>query len=195
MANMELHPFSRNDFKKLISWVRTPEELFIWSATTFTFPMDENQLERHFQEAQSSKIRLMYTAVAGQTREHIGHVELTRIDRQNRKASIAYVLIDPEKRGLGYGHALVQTILQECFDRMKMLKVDLFVFESNPVAIHCYQKAGFEIEEVIPERIKFKENFVPLYLMGLRYEKWLSQSTISVNNQQTTKRGQEALLL
>ena len=45
--NTELHPFSRSDFKELISWIRDPEELFIWSATTFTFPLDENQLERH----------------------------------------------------------------------------------------------------------------------------------------------------
>jgi RimJ/RimL family protein N-acetyltransferase len=172
MANIELHPFSQNDFKELISWVRSPEELFIWSATTFTFPLDEKQLERHFQEAQTSKLRLMYTAVDRESKEHIGHIELTRIDRENKKVSIAYVLVDPAKRGRGYGDALMQSILNECFDHMKMLKVDLFVFEFNPVAIHCYQKTGFEMEEVIGDRIKLKDNFVTLYLMGLSYEKW-----------------------
>jgi len=174
MTDVELHPFSRDDFKELISWIRTPEELFLWSATTFIFPLDENQLERHFQEAQTSKLRLMYTAVDGQTQEHIGHIELTRIDQQNRKASIAYVLVDPAKRGVGYGNALMQCILQECFERMNMLRVDLFVFECNPVAIHCYQKVGFEIEEVIKDRIKLKDHFVTLYLMGLGYEKWMA---------------------
>jgi RimJ/RimL family protein N-acetyltransferase len=84
--------------------------------------------------------------VDSQTEEHTGHIELIRIDRKKRKASIAYVLVDPAKRGLGYGSAMLQTILDQCFHRMKMLKVDLFVFESNLVAIHCYQKAGFEIE-------------------------------------------------
>lgn len=60
---------------------------------------------------------------------------------------------------------------------MKMLKVDLFVFESNPVAIHCYQKAGFEIEDVIEDRIKLRENFVTLYLMGLSYGKWMASNS------------------
>jgi RimJ/RimL family protein N-acetyltransferase len=183
MANIELHPFSRNDFKELISWVRTPEELFIWSATTFTFPLDEIQLERHFQEAQKSKLRLMYTAADSLTKEHIGHIELTRIDQENRKASIAYVLVDPSKRGLGYGNALMACILHECFQRMMLLKVDLFVFEFNPVAIHCYQKAGFEIEEVITDRVKFKENFARLYLMQLSSETWMASNNPQSNPQ------------
>jgi hypothetical protein len=46
-----LQPFSRSDFMELISWIRTPEDLFIWSATTFTFPLDEDQLEKYYQEA------------------------------------------------------------------------------------------------------------------------------------------------
>ena len=172
MQDIELQAFSRSDFKELISWVRNPDELFIWSATTFTFPLDEEQLERHYQEAQASKSRLMYTAVDRQTRDHIGHIELTRIDFEKRKASIAYVLIHPEKRGLGYGDALIQSILDECFQQMKLWKVDLFVFEFNPVAIHCYQKAGFSIEEAIGDKIKRNEKFVTLYLMGLTYDQW-----------------------
>jgi RimJ/RimL family protein N-acetyltransferase len=177
MANIELHPFSRNDFKELISWIRNADELFIWSATTFTFPLNEDQLERHYEEAQKSDARIMYTAVDGQSKETIGHIELTRIDRETRKASIAYVLINPAKRGLGYGNALMQGILKECFQCMKLLKVDLFVFEFNPIAIHCYQKAGFEIEEVMEDRIKLRGNFVTLYLMGLSYGKWMASNS------------------
>ena len=118
MANIELHPSSQNDFSQLISWVRTPEEIFLWSATTFQFPLDEDQLERHFQEAQSSRTRLMYTAVDSQTREQIGHIELTRIDRENKKASIAYVLVNPNKRGHGCGKGMMESVLNECFLRM-----------------------------------------------------------------------------
>ncbi len=173
MPDVELISFARNDFKELISWIRTPEELFIWSATTFTFPLEENQLERHFQEAQTSKPRLMYTVVDDQTGVHVGHIELTRIDPENRKVSIAYVLVDPAKRGLGYGNALIQSILRECFDRMEMRKVDLFVFESNPVAISLYQSLGFEIVELIQDRIQRNGKNAPLYLMELNYEKWI----------------------
>jgi RimJ/RimL family protein N-acetyltransferase len=174
MMNTELHPFSRSDFRELISWVRTPDELFIWSATTFTFPLDESQLEKHYREAQESNTRLTYTAVDLQTKEHIGHIELTRIDRENGKASIAYVLVDPDKRGQGYGKGIMQSILNECFQQMKMSKVDLFVFDFNTVAIHCYQKAGFKIEEVIGDKIKLNEKFVTLYLMGLTDHQWIA---------------------
>ncbi|MGE5374005.1 MAG: GNAT family N-acetyltransferase [Bacteroidota bacterium] len=167
-----LQPFSRSDFMELISWIRTPEDLFIWSATTFTFPLDEDQLEKYYQEAQASNTRLMYTAVDSRTREHMGHIELVRIDREVNKASIAYVLVNPDRRGLGYGQEIMQAILKECFQRMKIAKVDLFVFDFNAVAIHCYQKAGFEIEAVIDDRIKLNDRFVTMYLMGLNIENW-----------------------
>ena len=181
MMNVELHPFSRNDFPELISWIRNPEELFIWSATTFTFPLDEDQLEKHYQEAQESNTRLMYTAVDSQTSQHIGHIELTRIDREKRKVSIAYVLVDPAKRGHGYGSGIMQSILYECFRQMKLAKVDLFVFEFNTVAIHCYQKAGFEIEEIIDDRIKLNDKFVTLYLMGLNDKKWAASNSLPID--------------
>jgi RimJ/RimL family protein N-acetyltransferase len=167
---------------RLICGSGLQEELFIWSAIPFIFPLDEDQLERHIQEAQSSKPWLMYTAVDSQMQEYIGHIELTGIDQENRKASIAYVLVDPAKRGLRYLDGLVQSIMAECFQIMKMLKVDLFVFEFNPVAIHCYQKAGFEIEEVIGDRIKLRDNFVIHYLMGLSYEKWNASKSPAGHN-------------
>jgi RimJ/RimL family protein N-acetyltransferase len=116
----------------------------------------------------------MYTAVDNRTKESIGHIELARIDQGNRKASIAYVLVDPAKRGLGYGNGLIQSILAESFQRMKMLKVDLFVFESNMVAISLSQKMGFETVELIKDRIQRDGKFVPLYLMEIDYEKWTS---------------------
>ncbi len=171
ITNIQLHPFSRNDFNDLISWIRSPDDLFIWSADTFTFPLDEIQLEKHYQEAQGSNTRLMFRAVDSQTGEHIGHVELTRLDREKKKASIAFVLVDPGKRGLGYGNAIMQNILDECFHQMKLAKVDLFVFEFNPVAIKLYEKLGFEIEQVITDKIKLNDKFTTLYLDGAELSK------------------------
>jgi RimJ/RimL family protein N-acetyltransferase len=173
--NTELVPFSRSDFKALISWVRNPDELFIWSADAFTFPLDEIQLERHYQDAQGPRSsRMLFTALDGQTRQPVGHIGLIRIDRAARKASLAFVLVDPGKRGRGYGKGIVQAILQEGFSNLKLAKMDLFVFDYNTTAISCYQKLGFETEKVVDDLIKRDEEFKRLYLMGLSLEKWLA---------------------
>jgi len=172
--NIDLDPYSRNDLKELISWIRDPDELFTWSANTFTFPLDEIQLDKHYQEVHGSDTRLMFKVIESKTRQHIGHVELNRIDRDKRKASISFVLIDPDKRGLGYGQKIVNSILNEGFHPMGLSKIDLFVFEFNTIAIKCYKKAGFEIEQVIKDKLMLNEKFQTLYLMGLNFEKWLS---------------------
>lgn len=169
---IELTPFQEDDYRKLVSWIRSPEELFLWSADTFTYPLDETQLEAHRQKLKESDTRLMYSAVERKTGDLVGHIELARIDRETRKASIAYVLVDPDKRGLGFGKAMLHEMLDHCFDGMKLSRVDLFVFEYNTVAIRCYQSLGFEIEDVIYDRVKFNGGFVPLCLMGISFERW-----------------------
>jgi len=68
----------------------------------------------------------------------------------------------------------MQSILRECFESMKLAKVDLFVFEYNTVAINLYRKIGFETEEIIANRIQLNGKFVPLYLMGLTYDQWIT---------------------
>ncbi len=172
--NIDLQDFSPGDFKELISWIHSPEELFTWSATTFTFPLDETQLEKHYQAAQGSNPRLMYTALDRQTREHIGHIELVRIDQGKGKASLACVLVAPQKRGNGYGQGMIESILGECFLQMNLQKVDLFVFDFNTVAINCYRKAGFEIEDVVSDRVQFNGQFKTMFLMGLHKDRWLA---------------------
>jgi ribosomal protein S18 acetylase RimI-like enzyme len=66
---------------------------------------------------------------------------------------------------------MMESILSECFLRTDMSKVDLFVFESNTVAINLYRSLGFEIIELIKDRIQRNGENAPLYLMELDYKK------------------------
>jgi RimJ/RimL family protein N-acetyltransferase len=163
----ELQPFTKADYKNLISWIRNPDELFVWSATSFTFPLDEIQLDRHCLEVDAPGAnRLIFKVIDHKTKEHIGHVELTRMDMERRKASIAFILVDPGKRGLGYGKGVMENIFQECFQKMGMKKLDLFVFDFNTRAVDLYKKMGFEIEQVMDKSIRWEGEYKTLYLMG-----------------------------
>jgi RimJ/RimL family protein N-acetyltransferase len=69
---------------------------------------------------------------------------------------------------------MMESVLNECFLQMKMSRVDLFVFESKPVATSLYQRMGFEIVELIKDRIQRNGKFVPLYWMELTLENWIA---------------------
>jgi hypothetical protein len=47
-AEITLRPFERSDFKRLISWVSTPEALGQWCGPFFGYPLDESKLQRYF---------------------------------------------------------------------------------------------------------------------------------------------------
>ena len=45
-AEITLRSFERSDFKRLISWVPTPEALGQWCGPFFGYPLDESKLQR-----------------------------------------------------------------------------------------------------------------------------------------------------
>jgi RimJ/RimL family protein N-acetyltransferase len=56
---------------------------------------------------------------------------------------IGFVLLDPRKRGKGYGKAMLQLGLKYAFEIYGAETVSLGVFENNAPAYGCYYAAGF----------------------------------------------------
>jgi hypothetical protein len=46
-AEITLRAFERSDFRRLISWVPTPEALGQWCGPFFGYPLDESKLQRY----------------------------------------------------------------------------------------------------------------------------------------------------
>jgi RimJ/RimL family protein N-acetyltransferase len=166
-----LRSFTENDFKSIIDWVKTPREMAIWSATNFTFPLDKKQLAKHLDRILANNSnRLAFQAIERESNESIGHIELVRIDRVSRKASLAFVLIAPHRRRQGLGKKMIATTINYCFQTMNLQKVDLFVLQDNLAAICCYQKVGFQIEATIENKLIINGENKALYLMEIERE-------------------------
>jgi len=94
MSEIQLRPFDRTDFARLIAWSPSEEFLMQWAGPHFRFPLDEAQLEAYWQSTQGdAPIRRIFAVVDKETNAPIGHIELNNIDRRNRSATLARVLI------------------------------------------------------------------------------------------------------
>ena len=51
MLQIELRPFERADFSRLIRWSCSAEFLIQWAGLGFSYPLDETQLERYFEKS------------------------------------------------------------------------------------------------------------------------------------------------
>jgi RimJ/RimL family protein N-acetyltransferase len=171
---IELQPFGREDFRRLIEWSPTPEFLMQWAGPFFTFPLDEAQLESYLQSAREDPpVRYIYRVVDTDTGSVVGHIELGTISLPHRTATVHRVLVgDPACRGKGIGEEMVRRIQEIAFGQMGLHRLELVVFDFNEPARRCYEKAGFQVEGRLRECRRVGDAYWSLYVMGMLEGEW-----------------------
>ncbi len=170
-----LRYFEPADFKQLIGWVETPEFMLQWAGPSFVFPLNEFQLEEYLKDAnRKNSSSYIYSVIDGDMDKVVGHISLTRIDRNNRSARIGRVLIgDSEVKGKGMCRQMMQQMLKIAFEELELHRVTLGVFDFNKPAIACYEKAGFQKEGLLRDHQKFGNEYWSLWEMAILEDEWL----------------------
>jgi len=98
---------------------------------------------------------------------------LNNIDRRNRSATLARVLIgEPAMRGKGIGAQMIERALEIGFGELGLHRIDLAVFDFNASAIACYERLGFVKEGCLREARRVGNTYWSLYLMGILESEW-----------------------
>ncbi|HDR6268797.1 GNAT family protein [Bacillus cereus] len=169
MEMIKLEIFKKSDFKQLINWINSEEFLIQWSGNAFTFPLDEQQLEKYIESANT----LAFKVVDEETSDVIGHISLGQIDNINKSARIGKVLVGNTKmRGRSIGKHMMKAVLHIAFDELKLHRVTLGVYDFNTSAISCYEKIGFVKEGLLRESKRVGETYWNLWEMSMLEYEW-----------------------
>ncbi|WP_404453857.1 MULTISPECIES: GNAT family N-acetyltransferase [unclassified Bacillus (in: firmicutes)] len=169
MRVIKLVPFKKSDFKQLINWINSEEFLIQWSGNAFTYPLNEQQLEKYTESANT----LSFTVTDEETEEVIGHISLGQIDNINKSARVGKVLVgDTKMRGRSIGKHMMKGVLHIAFEELKLHRVTLGVFDFNSSAISCYEKIGFVKEGLLRESKKVGETYWNLWEMSMLEYEW-----------------------
>jgi RimJ/RimL family protein N-acetyltransferase len=169
---IDLLPFTEADIDRILPWVKSPEDLYFWTATSFGFPLRREHILQHMKECAERGDRLIYKAVLPEDGTVFGYVELGAIDRVNESLRIGRVLIDPACRGHGLGAAMMRAAVDLAFVQFGMHRVDLWVFDVNPRAVACYERAGFRHEGICREAFKAPEGYWSFLIMSILKPEW-----------------------
>jgi len=176
-----LREFTRDDIARLIEWVDSggPDFFVRWAGAAFEYPLTDAQLEAHLAEAEGPEAtRRIFAAVDEASGEVVGHVELSRIDRKNRSASISRLLVgDPAARGKGLGREIVSAVLDIAFGEMSLHRVDLYVLEFHVAALSMYKALGFKTEGHLVEARRAGGKYWNAYYMAMLQEEWLGRDS------------------
>nr|WP_141534940.1 GNAT family protein [Bacillus thuringiensis] len=166
---IKLETFKKSDYKQLINWINSEEFLIQWSGNAFTFPLDEQQLEKYIESVNT----LAFKVVDEETSDVIGHISLGQIDNINKSARIGKVLVGNTKmRGRSIGKHMMKAVLHIAFDKLKLHRVTLGVYDFNTSAISCYEKIGFVKEGLLRESKRVGETYWNLWEMSMLEYEW-----------------------
>ncbi|MDO5139052.1 MAG: GNAT family protein [Oscillospiraceae bacterium] len=139
---LRLRPFRSPDAQTIVSWTSEPEEFYKWSAGIMgDFPVSE----KRFLEMVSAREDNtgFFPLVAFDESGPAGFFIVRTPGEDDRKVRFGFVIVDPRKRGHGYGSQMLRLGLKFMFEIYGAQEVSLGVFEHNLPAYHCYQSVGF----------------------------------------------------
>lgn len=166
-----LEKFISKDFDRLISWVKSAEELMQFGGPAFSFPLTHQQLESSISDPQRHAFKLIDVA----SRVYFGHAEVYMGDESIRFGRI--LIGDARFRGKGYCRSIVDELVKFSLSQNAQLPINLNVFDWNTPAIKCYEKAGFFVNpDKKLERTVNGKTWIALNMI-LDVNKWNEQIT------------------
>ncbi|MDO5294437.1 MAG: GNAT family protein [bacterium] len=139
---LRLRPYKKCDAKHIVSWIKDEETFRKWCADRYAnYPITADDINNHYETC--ANLDDFYEMTAFDETNTVGHLIMRFTDPEKTVLRFGYVIINDDKRGMGYGKEMLTLSLQYAFDILKVKKVTLGVFENNKPAYYCYKSAGF----------------------------------------------------
>jgi diamine N-acetyltransferase len=142
---IRLRAVEREDIPTFVRWFNDPE---VRQYLLLYEPMSKAKEERWFEGLLDRKDDFIFAIEAHVDERwvHIGNVGLHGIDWKDRSATFGIVLGEKPYWSQGYGTDAACTMIRFAFQTLNLHRVELEVFDFNPRAMRCYEKAGFRRE-------------------------------------------------
>jgi len=170
---IQLRPFAREDFPRLIQSIDSPRLMVQWGGPLqFQFPLTEAQLAEYLTLGEGKPPRArVFTALDAQG-QPVGHIELGLIDYKNATAAVCRVLVFAPVRRRGVCTTMIDRLLEVGFGQMGLRRIELRVYAFNTPAIHCYERAGFLREGLLRRAQQVGDEVWDLVVMAILRDEW-----------------------
>ena len=141
---IRLRPYNENDANTILSWSNDETAFYKWSAGILgEYPITKEQFR-------FVNNLMAFTAI--DDNELVGFFTMRRPTESFDILRFGFVVVDPQKRGKGYGKAMLQLGIKYAKEIFGAKIVSLGVFENNKSAYYCYKAVGFH--DVVSEEIE-----------------------------------------
>ncbi len=169
---VRLRGIEREDIPTFVRWFNDPE---VRQYLLMYAPMSTAQEERWFQGRLERADDHLFAIEAhvGDQWIHIGSCGLHKIDWKNRNAVFGIALGEKARWGQGYGTDAARTMLRFAFGELNLHRVELEVFDYNPRAQRCYEKAGYRLEGTRRQALFRDGRYHDVHVMSVLQDEFL----------------------
>lgn len=147
---MRIRPFKVCDQPIAAGWIPNARQFSMWSADLLRYPLDATQLEALRLEYEAMENGWLFTALDAAGRP-VGMFMMRNADYEKNSVHMGFILVDPARRGQGFGKAMVRLAARYAFELLGAERLTLRVMDSNEPAHRCYLGLGF-FDEAHEER-------------------------------------------
>jgi RimJ/RimL family protein N-acetyltransferase len=135
-------PLEKKDANSIVMWNMRKDADFLtqWAGRGYQYPITEGQITTRITASAGADYKI-YAIMMDESL--IGTIELMKIDRNQKRASIGRFLLDPAITRKGYGTKALRLFVERVFNETPITTLKLTVFDFNKAAIRCYEKTGF----------------------------------------------------
>ncbi len=169
---VRLRPLERDDLPRSVQWLADPE---VRQGIALHLPLSMDDEAKWYEDMLKRDRNERVFAIDARTAdgwEHIGSTGFHEIDWRCRHAEFGIMIGNKNYWSQGFGADAVKTIAGLGFGELNLEKIWLRVFETNPRAIRCYEKAGFILEGRLRRHHYQDGHYCDVLIMGLLREEW-----------------------
>lgn len=164
---IRLRPMAPVDKDKVRTWRNSPE-VARYMYTDHAISPEEH--ERWFSSTLEDRRKRYWIVV--HRGEDVGLACLYDIEPTHRRASWAFYLADPGRRGKALGGFVELAVLKYAFEQLGLHKLCCEVLASNRAVLALHERFGFRREGLLGDHVFKGERFHDVVCLGLTRPEW-----------------------
>ena len=175
---VRLRGIERSDLPRFVEWLNDPD---VKRGLAGVIPLSSSQEEAWFDGLKDRPKEEHPLGIEVKTPDGwllVGNISLMNIDWRNRLAEVGIFIDEKGYWNQGYGRDAMVLILRHAFRNLGLNRIYLRVHETNPRAMHSYEKAGFVHEGRMRKALFQDGKFVDVLLMSTLQAEWQDEDSV-----------------
>ncbi|WP_339606905.1 GNAT family protein [uncultured Roseivirga sp.] len=147
-----------------VSWMNDPDVYrFLETEGDYT----KEDLMSYLVDVESRSDMLFWAIIRKDNGQHIGNIKIDPVNRRHRIGEYGILIGDRQSWGKGFAKEASEAVIEYCFSKLNLRKINLGVVTENFAAVALYERIGFVKEGHFKKHGFYNGKYCDCYRMAI----------------------------